>query len=275
MEALRSYPGTSLFVYWFCSIVFMDWVNTFAYERVPEPLPPLPDLGFDIIPKATGTFYPADLVTTSVTAVAIVFGLREGLRAHIPNVRLMIMVYAILLNLRTITIIVTTLPICYEHGPCREMHLPLQSRIVTALAYAFALGFGVPGVVQCGDYIFSGHTTYIWLITLHFIRVTKVGRLYQTLLYIWACLGSCAIIAFRRHYTIDVVLGIIVTCFVWDAIFARLELVQLRGPQNLLDHIIAWQAGIESGMKLVSQEDEDEVELGVVKNAAMSPRKTT
>jgi len=227
-------------MYFVVSILFMDWVNTYAYERVPEALPPLPDLGFDYLPKPDWSVYPVDIITIGLCLSGIIIGFKNR-RLGMQPVRRLFAVYCMLMNMRACTIIVTTLPICYSHGPCREGHIPLRSRIMTTLAYAFALGFKVPGVVQCGDYIFSGHTTFIWLLVLHLSysgRLNSFGILFVNLVGLF---GSLCIVAWRNHYTIDVLLAFFITQVTWRFYFAKLDLLHLtRSPSSSLDHIIFW-----------------------------------
>jgi len=236
----RQFPTAVILMYFVVSILFMDWVNTYAYERVPEALPPLPDLGFDYLPKPDWSVYPVDIITIGLCLSGIIVGFKNR-RLGMQPVRRLFAVYCMLMNMRACTIIVTTLPICYSHGPCREGHIPLRSRIMTTLAYAFALGFKVPGVVQCGDYIFSGHTTFIWLLVLHLSysgRLNSFGILFANLVGLF---GSVCIVAWRNHYTIDVLLAFFITQVTWRFYFAKLDFLHLtRSPSSALDHIIFW-----------------------------------
>ena len=106
---------------------------------------------FDYLPKPDWSIYPVDIITIGLCLSGIVIGFKNR-RLGMQPVRRLFAVYCLLMNMRACTIIVTTLPICYSHGPCREGHIPLRSRLLATLSYAFALGFKVPGVVQCGDY---------------------------------------------------------------------------------------------------------------------------
>ena len=112
---------------------------------------------------------------------------------------------------------------------------------MTTLSYAFALGFKVPGVVQCGDYIFSGHTTFIWLLVLHLSysgRLNSIGLIFVNLVGLF---GSLCIIAWRNHYTIDVLLAFFITQVTWRYYFAKLDLLLLtRSPSTAFDHVIFW-----------------------------------
>jgi len=224
----------------------MDWVNTYAYERVPENLPPLPDLGFDLIARPDWAVYPVDIITISLVVAGITVGFMNWRQGFIP-IRRLFAVYALLMNMRACTIIVTTLPICYEHGPCREGHIPLRSRIMTTLAYAFALGFKVPGVVQCGDYIFSGHTTFIWLLILHLSWSGRFNHWAILFLNAAGAFGSLCIVAFRNHYTIDVLLAFFITQVTWRYYFAKLDLLLLtRVSTSPFDSVILWLEQLKS-----------------------------
>ncbi|EKX30788.1 hypothetical protein GUITHDRAFT_122998 [Guillardia theta CCMP2712] len=176
-----------ILLYWFVSIIFMDYINTFGYDRVPMNSPPLPDIGFDAIAKVSGSeapvslpFNPTDFATICICASVILLSIYEWRTCRNRKLKHLFAIYAILMNMRTVTIISTTLPIPYTKGPCRDDHRPITNRFLTGLGYAFALGFKqFLSTPQCGDLIFSGHTTFMWIFTLHLLRhasiLTTVG----------------------------------------------------------------------------------------------------
>ena len=53
--------------------------------------------------------------------------------------------------------------------------------------------------------------------------------------------GSLCIIAWRNHYSIDVLLAFFITQVTWRYYFAKLDLLLLtRSPSTAFDHVIVW-----------------------------------
>jgi hypothetical protein len=89
--------------------------------------------------------------------------------------------------------------------------------------------------------IFSGHTTFVWLLVLHLSysgRLNSIGLLFVNLVCLF---GSLCIIAWRNHYSIDVLLAFFITQVTWRYYFAKLDLLLLtRSPSTAFDHVIVW-----------------------------------
>jgi len=250
MDYCRPGPGAAVGLYYLASMMFMHFVSTFGYERTPKS-PPLPDVVFELLPAAESSFYPTDIVTTSLLFLVIFLSIKQG-RSSLVCLRGLMFTYALLLNMRTLTISVTNLPVPNTTGPCRDEFpdVHVLGRLKTTLIYTFALGFRVPGVFQCGDLIFSGHTTYIWLMTLHCIRVWRKvypnELLYHPkwLLVAWCSFGTLCIVMWRQHYSVDVILGFFLTFFVWHALQYKVELLWMKkSSRTVLDEILLWVFG--------------------------------
>ncbi len=67
----------------------------------------------------------------------------------------------------------------------------------------------------CFDLIFSGHSTIAFLSTLLLIKHYPVPLFLQNMLHIINIVTFCMIVLCRNHYTIDVLLSVILTYFVW------------------------------------------------------------
>lgn len=99
--------------------------------------------------------------------------------------------------------------------------------------------------VTCGDMVFSGHTTVLFLCHMIFRRYCKAKWVqtkvifraahvseelctavrWLTLLYV--CAGSLAIVGTRLHYTLDVLIAIFVTCSVFNRYHSYLRYKKL------------------------------------------------
>lgn len=96
--------------------------------------------------------------------------------------------------IRSLTIISTILP---KHEKCKREDSSFFTRL---------LG-------DCYDKVFSGHTSFVFLITLILLRDNYIG--FKQLVSINA-LESATILLTRSHYTIDVILAYFITYLVYD-----------------------------------------------------------
>lgn len=201
------------------SLVMVFSVNISFYLHVPMATP-LKDLGFMIVPEQAvdSKWRPVSDILTAGIPVAFMlqsfFMTRENRCRVISSFfRLATVCYF----LRMLTVSVTSLP-----GPAPHCRLgspdyyPPQNwiDIVTRVGPMYG------NYNSCGDLIFSGHMAYtnsavlLYLRTLdrHFPRFSRVrwsvGMLY---LFVLACL--C--ISGRKHYTVDVVLGLMISTLVF------------------------------------------------------------
>eukprot|EP00960_Hanusia_phi_P026478 746276-Hanusia_phi.AAC.1 len=198
---------------------------------------PLPDIGFDAIAKVSGSdaplslpFNPTDFATILICASVILLSIYEWKACRNRKLKHLFAIYAVLMNMRTVTIISTTLPIPYAKGPCRDDHRPISNRLLTGLGYAFALGFKqFLSTPQCGDLIFSGHTTFMWIFTLHLVRHASIlnSACRKSIVYLLVSIGALYIIATRNHYSVDVVLAIIMSTVVHQLFYTSLQLSYL------------------------------------------------
>ncbi|KAJ1999929.1 hypothetical protein GGI04_004363, partial [Coemansia thaxteri] len=93
---------------------------------------------------------------------------------------------------------------------------------------------------QCTDKIFSGHTA-ILLISFLFWR--RYATHWAIIVYsgIHASIGILTVLLARYHYTIDVVIGALLTFFVHQTYYSSLDLaIQLRNEQSAQTAMAAW-----------------------------------
>ena len=66
---------------------------------------------------------------------------------------------------------------------------------------------------QCYDKVFSGHTAFVLLATLIFLREGIIGL---PMFFLVNLLNMTSIILTRSHYTIDIILAVVITYLVYD-----------------------------------------------------------
>jgi hypothetical protein len=68
---------------------------------------------------------------------------------------------------------------------------------------------------SCGDLLFSGHTTHGMILTLIILRYAPGLKAIKALAIGTMLLLALALLAFRSHYTSDVVVAVYVTLMIW------------------------------------------------------------
>ncbi|GLE03240.1 hypothetical protein PINS_up012119 [Pythium insidiosum] len=201
------------------SLIMVFAINIAFYLHVPSSTP-LRDLGFMLIPaQAEDSKWRSlsDVMTIGLPIVCMVqsyFMTRENrCRVMTAFFRVATVSYA----LRTVTTALTSLPGPAPHcRPGSSLYKPPQTWIdvVTRVGPMYGQFF------SCGDLIFSGHMAYTNSALLVYLRTldrnfTRFSRLR------WA-LGACYLstlavlcVAGRKHYTVDVALGIIISTLVF------------------------------------------------------------
>lgn len=239
-----------VFGYWLLSSILMNYINSYAYERIPMEYGPLPDISFNTLSYLFGIKSEVELPVEISTLVIVSLNIFVYLHALMDwknngtrKLRHLFAIHSFLFNLRAITIISTSLPVPYKHGPCREDHVEMENHFLAAIQYTFAMGFGeLKQMPQCGDLIFSGHTTFMTIYMLHLFRHVIKGFLLKTLLFLWNSLGLVYIIISRNHYTIDVVLAIILSVLAHYLFYSLLHLSYITNEygSSLVGRFLKW-----------------------------------
>ncbi|EAY13646.1 hypothetical protein TVAG_387870 [Trichomonas vaginalis G3] len=165
-------------------------------------LPLLPDTIQNIIPYMPFEKYVNVLMVILIGSETIIIAF-DPRRCFIY--RRTLAVYSILSFLRILTTTSTFLP---DPSPnCPAIHdTTVEISVSNIMKSLF-------GGLTCGDMIFSGHTMgflFPGLVQHHFFN-KKLGIIYLILGYI----GSFSLIITRFHYTVDVLLSIILTTTIW------------------------------------------------------------
>lgn len=212
----------------------MNTFNIIAYRRMPTQTA-LPDYFGDMF-RAFGlyrgmSFYmdhqPADILSITLTTGSILCCLVAWDKV---NVRKLAVSYNLAIHLRTLLFSVTGLsPPCIGYPRCPCAHIPYAKaagvKPAPVIAFKYTFSFGLQGLLgpmpQCGDLTMSGHTIYLWVCGL-FIMDTMSNLVSGWLLisikfciYTLLFIVSFTIILIRNHYSIDVVIAIVFTCFLW------------------------------------------------------------
>ncbi|KAJ1945230.1 hypothetical protein EC988_005807, partial [Linderina pennispora] len=139
----------------------------------------------------------------------------RGWQAKLVLLRRVAWMMGVLYFLRSITISLTTMP------PSIKGCVPVLPKDTNELL-AHIPGSFTGEVGACTDKIFSGHTT---ILVISFLFWTRYARHWAFIAYsaIHTIAGILSVLAVRYHYSIDVLLAIILTYFVHHAYYGALD----------------------------------------------------
>ncbi len=235
----------------------------FRNPDIPEGLKVLPDLGFDLLPVLREAW----LADVWVGAVLLLVVVRFLVRAERRRLfRRWLTCLGCVFLLRAVSIIVTVLP------------NPLSSCVTTATGNPFKEGILIVFQVHrtCSDVFFSGHASNLTLAALVFHSSShKAGhslvdldpygwafcsgkplttpdqsdvlRCSAAKIGVWslAIVGYFLIIATRFHYTLDVLLGVALSCLVFQLYHHYQQTASRR--DNTFNRLIVWLESDDEG----------------------------
>ncbi|ORX72486.1 hypothetical protein DL89DRAFT_266064 [Linderina pennispora] len=177
---------------------------------------PLRDILLDNLP-----FVPQGWVSDALVNTAGLFSvvgcmlMARGWQAKLVLLRRVAWMMGVLYFLRSITISLTTMP------PSIKGCVPVLPKDTNELL-AHIPGSFTGEVGACTDKIFSGHTT---ILVISFLFWTRYARHWAFIAYsaIHTIAGILSVLAVRYHYSIDVLLAIILTYFVHHAYYGALD----------------------------------------------------
>eukprot|EP00033_Pygsuia_biforma_P004228 GCRY01004637.1.p1 GENE.GCRY01004637.1~~GCRY01004637.1.p1 ORF type:complete len:298 (-),score=29.86 GCRY01004637.1:406-1299(-) len=200
-KKVKEQTGVRLFLAWllhsFMLIVSMIACNIADLKR-PQ-TEPLPDFLYSFIPYSE-EIHPDHLILPYVviTVIAVSFHAQRMI-----ILRRMLILHALLLLMRDITMMATSLPdpnpkcnlVGHRHREVFELFNPLYGH-------------------TCGDLVFSGHTTLICLLAMvwHDYFSSTVVRVF---VWIYTVGIMLTLTAARMHYTLDIILGLFLTVRLW------------------------------------------------------------
>lgn len=220
-EVLRTLAA----VLWFGGVAYcMSVVQIIGDERMIRSglttMTPLPDAGLDLLPHPS--WWPksaADLVLNSYVVISLLACIlsarfnRAGPISVLIYVRRLLWLFGFCYFLRLLTLGGTTLPSSNPH--CLFVKRALLDYLTTGPLVL------IGRAQTCTDKLFSGHTALATLLTWFWLATfwTKAPRWQKFPARIYAlCHGSAVFIASmmcRHHYTVDVVLAIIIATLVF------------------------------------------------------------
>lgn len=159
--------------------------------------PTLPDIGFSILPQISA-MYPNMLFIISFIYFCFRFIRRDNIDALIKLLWCM----TILFTLRLITFTVTTVPPATTFCYARNDNSTIEWNVFNILLSK--------DDNTCIDYMFSGHTIYFMILLLFVLNFSQsiVEKIFCSIHTLFSILS---IISGRIHYTVDVVVAIIIT----------------------------------------------------------------
>ncbi|KAK9768878.1 hypothetical protein K7432_000109 [Basidiobolus ranarum] len=187
---------------------------------------PLTDLGFSTVPILTKVWAPDFFVFSLLltTLCSLIYLARTWLEA-IVILRRFVWLTGTLYLLRSITIIVTTLP-------CPRDCQPIQTKSYGEFLWV-ALTMLAGQYQTCSDNIFSGHTMIlVSCMTMWSIYGRK--RWVIVCAYVYGISGILSIVATRMHYTVDIFLAILITKGLYTLYFSSVD----EASQRMLPAII-------------------------------------
>ncbi|KAJ1797348.1 hypothetical protein LPJ59_003199 [Coemansia sp. RSA 2399] len=188
----------------------------------------LEDVVLEHLPVLERAWISDKLVGTSVFVCIVgCCVMSAGWRERLMMVRRIGWMVAVLYLLRSITISVTTVPpsigSCTISTPQSTWHVILATPQILA---------GTIG--QCTDKIFSGHTA---ILTISFLFLRRYATHWVVVAYsaVHMGLGILSVLLARYHYTVDVVIGLLMTLFVHHLYYSALE-IAVRRRKMLYEH---------------------------------------
>ncbi|XP_033644341.1 sphingomyelin synthase-related protein 1-like [Asterias rubens] len=198
------------------SVSFLSaFTITYTHDRTPDVSvnPPLPDLVFELVPRMEWAFLACEICMLSLAAVNVINLVIHKHRLII--LRRCLVIIGFTMTMRCLTMLVTSLSVTGYHVHCgRKMYDSVWSKLGRAVSVSIGMGMTVTGAREelCGDYIYSGHTVSITAFCLFFIEYTPSKcRLMHFLVRVTGASGIFFIVAAHEHYTVDVLVAIIVT----------------------------------------------------------------
>lgn len=146
---------------------------------------------FDLIHELTPDFQDYEVLTNLIPGILLISFL--WIPGRVPLLEEFIAKFLLIMLIRAMTLFTTVLP---KHEKCTKK---------------FSWSNCLTG--QCYDKIFSGHTAFVFLITLLFLR-EKIISFWLFLILNLVEIGI--ILLTRSHYTIDVILALVITYLVHD-----------------------------------------------------------
>ena len=197
-----------------CSAIMAVLGDALAWHRMPiyatideAKTHILKDVGFELFPYSCETsIIRRNLQTTIIMFSAPYFIINSCCINH-KLINRFLQIAGVMMLLRTITLILTAFP-----NPNPQCYI--ESTEYISYYDAIRESFTTFPTKSCGNLMFSGHTMFITLFFLFEQQYLLRRRIFRFLSLMKTISGYYFIIACRSHYTIDIVVSILLTYFV-------------------------------------------------------------
>jgi len=215
---IRSYKGEKRktlvsMIYLFLTCLWTSFMLTVVHDRVPDMqrYPPLPDIILDNVPLIPWAFFATEIIGLVLAFICLLIIIFHKYRFII--FRRMCSLAGTIFFLRSITMLITSLSVPGIHIQCSsQKYGSFINKLHGAWNILSGVGLYVHGVRTCGDYMFSGHTVWLTLLT-HFITEYTPNSLgfLHTFSWILNIFGLFFILGAHEHYSIDVFVAFYIT----------------------------------------------------------------
>ncbi|MFH4976994.1 hypothetical protein AB6A40_003703 [Gnathostoma spinigerum] len=199
---------------WLANEVAIAWIH----DRVPRKDDPLPDLWFSIFPEVPGCIQIAECIILIISVSCIAVMIFHQYRWVVVSRSLFCISLSYLFRAICITVIQVPVPSKTTYcAPQSSGSIELIVGRVLKVAWALGVEQFRPREL-CGDLIVSGHTICLFGALLTFRRyipksLRVVGKIYHMASFVAL---ACILLA-RKHYTIDVIFGYMIsTRIFWE-----------------------------------------------------------
>ncbi|XP_077999123.1 sphingomyelin synthase-related protein 1-like [Glandiceps talaboti] len=209
------------------TMALTSWVAVIVNDRRPDENthPPLPDLFLENInPNNNAHFVMAGtlFILGSTLGVTLAFHTYRHviLQRYFSSI-------IVLYIWRNFTLVVTSLPLAHHHIPCApKTDGTLEMRTKQALEEFLTLGATTGSGVICGDYLYSGHTlSYIYLTYYATRYCPNIACILHPIMWITCVVGILSLLVSFNHYSVDVVVSLILA-----PVFLTLHEVLVENP---------------------------------------------
>ncbi|KHN72370.1 Sphingomyelin synthase-related 2 [Toxocara canis] len=193
---------------WLANEIALAWIH----ERVPRDSPPLPDLWFSIFPEVTGAIRITEAIMLTIIVSAVIVIVCHQHRWIVT--RRVFFCVALCYTFRAICITIFQVPVPSVQTYCApKTDGSLQVIVKRVLKIAWSAGIEELRARElCGDLIISGHTISLFNAVFAFKQYApRKLNLLAHLYSVAAVVAVVCILLARKHYTIDVVLGYLVS----------------------------------------------------------------
>ena len=220
----------------FCLFQFSSILTTFTtylfvVPRVDISSRPAPDMLLDNLPPLPSSMKGAEGLIGIMTFFVIVASFFNT-HHRFSIIRRIFYLMGIILMLRLLCIVMTTFSVPFDEDVRRCVALQKLSN-VQRLQHSFASLAGLGTNYQCGDYVFSGHTSSMTLsvcflryyVSSAFPKRRWIYPVMNTVLLTCNLTAMFLIVWAKQHYTVDVILGFVLTNVIFMVYHMKLELI--------------------------------------------------